>query len=89
MIVFLITRNFIFPYYVISSISKYCRYPDGTMLPSNGMNYALQIGLWTLEILHVYWASLIIKMAYKAIVKGSVEDDIRDVEDEADTKKNQ
>jgi hypothetical protein len=88
MVVFIASRNFVFPYYVISSIPKYCRYPDGTMLPSNGMNYALQIGLWTLEALHVYWASLILKMAYKAVVKGAVEDDIRDVEDKLE-KKNQ
>ena len=86
MVVFIASRNFVFPYYVISSIPKYCRYPDGTMLPSNGMNYALQIGLWTLEVLHVYWASLILKMAYKAIVKGGVEDDIRDVVEEENKK---
>jgi TLC domain len=58
-ITFLVTRNFIFPYYVILSIPKYCRYPNGDMMPSNGMNYALQIALWTLEALHIYWGGLV------------------------------
>ena len=28
-------------------------------MPSNGMNYALQMALWTLECLHVYWGGLV------------------------------
>ena len=70
------------------AIPKYARYPNGSLLPSDGINYSFQIGLWTLEVLHIYWASLIVKMAYKAVMKGNVEDDIRDVVNK-ETKKNQ
>ncbi|KAJ3367368.1 Ceramide synthase 3 [Kappamyces sp. JEL0680] len=85
---FIVTRNIIFPFGVILSIPKYARHPDGTMMPSNGMNYALQVGLWTLECLHCYWGSLIVAMAYKAIVKGKIEDDIRNVDEDSVEAKN-
>jgi hypothetical protein len=32
-----------------------------------------------LACLHVYWASLILKMAFKAVVEKGVNDDIRNV----------
>ncbi|KAJ3271155.1 hypothetical protein HDV01_007013 [Terramyces sp. JEL0728] len=78
---FIVTRNYLFPFYVVMSISKYCRFPDGTLMPTNGWNYSFQGALWILAALHVYWASLLLKMLYSAIVNKGVEDDIRNVED--------
>jgi hypothetical protein len=72
------------------SISTYARYPSGDrmgeLLPDNTTSYYMQGTLWILEVLHVYWGFLILKMVKKAILSGGTEDDIRNVEDKTPKK---
>ncbi|RKO86832.1 TRAM/LAG1/CLN8 homology domain-containing protein, partial [Blyttiomyces helicus] len=76
-VVFIITRNWIFPYYVIGSIPSTAVFPDGTRIPyTNECMYMLCI----LEVLHIYWAFLILKMAKAALVSKGVDDDVRNEE---------
>ncbi|KAJ3147224.1 hypothetical protein HK101_002251 [Irineochytrium annulatum] len=84
-LVFLVMRNFLFPFYVISSPILYGRHADGRLVPFGraDLHYFCVGCLCVLECLHVYWAYLILKMAYKAVVEKKVEGDIRD-EDEED-----
>ncbi|KAI8900254.1 TRAM/LAG1/CLN8 homology domain-containing protein [Globomyces pollinis-pini] len=78
---FIVTRNGLLPF-MISLIPRYLVYPDGSYMPSNFIMRSIQLFLCTLELLHIYWATLIIKMAYKALVEKGVSDDIRDVDQE-------
>ena len=48
-------------------------------MPDDNTNFWFQFTLWTLEVLHVYWAILILQMVYKAIRDQGVKDDIRNV----------
>ncbi len=82
-VVFMITRNFIFPYYVIGSIPKYCHHEDGTAIPNgkSWMRDSAFIGLCLLEVLHIYWAILILKMIKLALTNSGVQGDIRNEED--------
>ncbi|KAI8911471.1 TRAM/LAG1/CLN8 homology domain-containing protein [Gorgonomyces haynaldii] len=76
--VFISSRNIFYPFFVLPSIYKYCRYPDGRLFPSDNFNiWVFQAPLWFLEVLHIYWSCLILKMIYKAIVEKGVKDDIR------------
>ena len=77
---FIVTRNIIFPMYIILSIPRYAWFPDGTMMPDPVTNITIHAALWVLEILHVSWAFLICQMAYKALVEKGVGDDIRNVD---------
>jgi ceramide synthetase len=82
-IVFIITRNLIFPYYVIASIPKYCYHEDGSDIPY-GKGYIRDsafIALCILEVLHIYWAALILKMVKLAVTKAGVQGDIRNEDD--------
>lgn len=67
------------------SIPIYARYTSGDrigeLLPDNITNYYMQGTLWILEILHIYWGFLILKMVKKAILSGETGDDIRNVEE--------
>ena len=77
--VFLITRNYIFPVYVISSLYVYGYYEDGTELPRGHayIKWNAFYALCILEILHIYWGFLILKMVKVAIFSNGVQDDIR------------
>ena len=77
-VVFILTRNVFFPFFVLPSINKYAQHPDGSMLADHPFNFWVFVApLWFLEALHIYWASLIVRMAVKAIRSGQVEDDVR------------
>ncbi|KAI8900255.1 TLC domain-containing protein [Globomyces pollinis-pini] len=78
---FIITRNFVFPYYIVMSIPIHAVYA-GVPVPTKNLNYAFQAFLWTLEVLHLYWGFLILKMVKRAIVASGVEDDIRNVDED-------
>ncbi|KAJ3047024.1 Ceramide synthase 3 [Rhizophlyctis rosea] len=85
-VVFIITRNWIYPYYVIGSILTYgFLEKDGKLIPipedGPGIRASAIFGMTVLEILHVYWAFLIVKMAKKAIVDKGVGDDTRNEDD--------
>ncbi|KAJ3113365.1 hypothetical protein HDU96_003501 [Phlyctochytrium bullatum] len=83
-LVFIVTRNFIFPVYVISSAPLYGYHSDGTQIPfgRGDIFYFCVACLCVLCALHYYWAYLIIKMAFKALVDKKVEGDIRDDDDD-------
>ncbi|KAI8823641.1 TLC domain-containing protein [Fimicolochytrium jonesii] len=76
--VFIITRNYIFPVYVIGSIFKYGGEGDHAILYGDfTVRDAATVCLCLLEVLHIFWSSLIVKMAYKALTTGAVGDDTR------------
>ncbi|KAJ3037972.1 hypothetical protein HDV00_001175 [Rhizophlyctis rosea] len=85
-VVFIITRNIIYPIYVIASIPQYAWVErDGKSIPipenNPGIRASALFGMSVLEVLHIYWAFLILKMAKKAIVDKGVGDDTRNEED--------
>lgn len=49
-------------------------------MPTPFIYWTLGGSLWVLVCLHIYWASLILKMAFKAAVEKGVGDDVRNVE---------
>ncbi|KAJ3114960.1 Ceramide synthase 3 [Phlyctochytrium bullatum] len=83
-LVFIFTRNFIFPVYVISSAPLYAYHPDGQIVPYGraDVHYFCVGCLCVLCALHYYWAYLIVKMALKALIDKKVEGDIRDDDDD-------
>ena len=92
-LVFIATRNVIFPLYVISSIPLYCHYEDGRAIPDGKAHIrdSAFVGLCVLEALHMYWAYLvcflnhslqkILKMVKIAVMSSGVQDDIRNEEE--------
>ncbi|KAJ3101627.1 Ceramide synthase 2 [Phlyctochytrium planicorne] len=84
-VIFLFTRSFVFPVYVVPAVNYYGYHEDGTPVPYGRLDirYFCMGGLWILCCLHFYWSYLIIKMVFKAIIDKKVEGDIRD-EDEDD-----
>ncbi|KAJ3327556.1 Ceramide synthase 4 [Blyttiomyces sp. JEL0837] len=85
-LVFIVTRNYIFPYNVLYGIYLFAKHPDGRRVPW-GRDDLFQfccVCLIILACLHVYWGSLIVKMIYKAIVEKKVEDDVRELDDDDD-----
>ncbi|KND00502.1 uncharacterized protein SPPG_04817 [Spizellomyces punctatus DAOM BR117] len=72
--VFIWTRNWIFPVYVIRSCYDWS-FKDNTSLITPAT--AATAFLILLEAFHLYWASLILKMAKKAILDKGVSDDTR------------
>ncbi|KAI8900253.1 TRAM/LAG1/CLN8 homology domain-containing protein [Globomyces pollinis-pini] len=78
--IFIITRNFIFPLYAINSTFIYMKREDGTYFPTETFYFTLLSALWVLEVLHVYWSYLILKMVRKALSEKGVSDDIRNTE---------
>ncbi|KAJ3201280.1 Ceramide synthase 3 [Dinochytrium kinnereticum] len=83
-LVFIFTRNFIFPVYIITASPFYGYHPDGSVIPYGryDLNYFCVACLCVLCVLHYYWAYLIVRMAIKALVDKKVEGDIRDDEDD-------
>ena len=80
-LVFILSRNVFYPFYVLTSIQEYGVWQDGTPLPTAPVRYSAEVGLWILELMHIYWAFLILKMAVGAILNKGVSDDIRDEDD--------
>ncbi|KAI9096938.1 TLC domain-containing protein [Phlyctochytrium arcticum] len=76
--VFIYTRNWLFPVYIIRSCYDFTfgdpLNPPHLFNPARLSVYFLCI----LEAFHIYWASLIVKMAKKAIMDKGVSDDMRD-----------
>jgi hypothetical protein len=76
-LVFFVSRNIVFPFFVIMSVHRYGYYENGVPVPTHFFSALFKIALWTLEVLHVYWASQIGRMIYIAIRENGVQDDIR------------
>ncbi|XP_014902430.1 ceramide synthase 2 isoform X2 [Poecilia latipinna] len=85
-IVFMVTRLVIFPFWLI-----HCTwvYPLERFDPFFGY-YFFNIMLMVLQILHVYWAFLITRMAYKFVFSKQLDGDVRsdEEEDDSDSQKN-
>ncbi|KAL2912643.1 Ceramide synthase 5 [Polyrhizophydium stewartii] len=81
-VVFIISRNIVYPFYVVSSVRYYAFFPDGSAMPSYYVHYGFEALLWTLEVLHIYWAYLIVRMAISAVFNKGVSDDVRGDDDE-------
>lgn len=79
-LVFIATRNIIYPFYVIASVLKYCYWEDGTSMPNFPIHMTFITSLSVLAIMHVYWGALILNMVYLAITEKGVADDIRNIE---------
>lgn len=83
---FMVTRLVIFPFWLI-----HCTwvYPLERFDPFFGY-YFFNIMLMVLQILHIYWAFLISRMAYKFIFNKQLEGDVRsdEEEDDSDSAKN-
>ncbi|KAJ3085161.1 hypothetical protein HK102_000252 [Quaeritorhiza haematococci] len=79
-LVFFVTRNVIFPVHVISSVPLYAYHDDGSKMPfgNNTINWILVAALSTLEVLHIYWFYLIMRIAIKAVRSSGVQGDVRD-----------
>ncbi|KAJ3280129.1 Ceramide synthase 3 [Borealophlyctis nickersoniae] len=82
-LIFIYTRNYLFPRYVIHSILKYGYMANGDPVPFGvrAIRDWSVVGLCILEVLHIYWAYLILKMAKKAILNKGVGDDTRNDDD--------
>ncbi|KAI9341556.1 TRAM/LAG1/CLN8 homology domain-containing protein, partial [Zopfochytrium polystomum] len=78
--VFMFTRNYIFPVYVITAPFLYQTRGDGPDDIPLAIFWLCVGCLIVLALLHVYWAFLLIKMIIRAIRAKSVEGDVRDVE---------
>ncbi|KAJ3155158.1 hypothetical protein HDU89_007348 [Geranomyces variabilis] len=80
-LVFIVTRNWIFPFYVIRSVFQYAYdAPHPTLAMGISVRDAAVAGLCMLELFHLFWASLILRMAKNAIVNKGVGDDTRNTE---------
>ncbi|XP_078280148.1 ceramide synthase 2-like [Rhinoraja longicauda] len=79
-LVFLITRLVIFP---ILGILTACYYSVFVFRPFFGY-YFFNLLLMVLQILHIFWAYLIVRMAVKFVFAGKVEKDERSDVDESD-----
>lgn len=77
---FLVSRTYVFPCYLITSVPKYFRYDNGYPMPDKTYYYTMQAVLWSLFLLHVYWGFLILTMVKSAIVNKGVSDDVRNVD---------
>lgn len=79
---FLITRLYIYPFYILHTATyKFAKYfrPYGWYC----VGTTIAVGLL---ILHIMWAHIILKMAFKAFTKGPLDKDDRSgTEDESDT----
>ncbi|KAL1464211.1 hypothetical protein WDU94_003879 [Cyamophila willieti] len=82
----LLTRNYIFPFWIIRSTSMDAPKIANTMFPAYYLFNGLLIILF---ILHLFWTRLIIKIAFQYFQAGEVGDDLRssssgeDVSDES------
>ncbi|NXV72155.1 CERS4 synthase, partial [Atlantisia rogersi] len=78
--VFLISRLVIFPYTVLYNTFYYSM---EIFQPFSGY-YFVNALLTILQLLHVFWSYLIIRMVYKFILQGTMEKDMRSDTEESD-----
>lgn len=77
MVAWIVPRDFYFPMWVLRSMLFECL---ETVVGENSRpavpHYELMTGLlMLLQILHLYWTFLILRIAYTAVVKGNMEDE--------------
>ncbi|TPX56724.1 hypothetical protein PhCBS80983_g04328 [Powellomyces hirtus] len=80
-VTFIVTRNWIFPAYVIRSVFQYAYdAPHPILFAGISVRDAAVFCLCLLEVFHLYWSSLILKMAKNAVMNKGVSDDARNEE---------
>jgi len=77
-IIFLFTRLYIFPAYLLHTVVVDCR----QIIPPFTGWYISVLLLVILQLLHIFWAMTILRMAFMMLNKGNVEKDDRSDEDE-------
>lgn len=77
-VVFAVTRNVLFPFYII----RHCIVDYGTVLPAITAVKVFVGFMCVLACLHVFWMSMIVKMAVKMAQEGAATKDDRS-EDES------
>lgn len=84
-----------YPYYVIMSFLWYAKHEDGQRYPSGDYKlfHTVMILLYILQVLHIYWAYLVIfhnlnsnqfkivQLATKVLTEKELKGDIRDKDD--------
>eukprot|EP01130_Rhizamoeba_saxonica_P005737 TRINITY_DN2278_c0_g1_i1.p1 TRINITY_DN2278_c0_g1~~TRINITY_DN2278_c0_g1_i1.p1 ORF type:complete len:199 (+),score=39.20 TRINITY_DN2278_c0_g1_i1:224-820(+) len=73
-VVFLVSRNIIYPIYVLPAATRY-----GAIVP---YGYRMVFCLYVLQMLFIFWGYLIIKMAVGMYINGDEKNDSRDVAQE-------
>ncbi|KAJ3064258.1 Ceramide synthase 2 [Podochytrium sp. JEL0797] len=80
-VVFMVTRNYIFPMVIVFPIFSLSKYEDGEQMPRGYGHYFYPIIVsgYILQALNFFWGYLILKMVGKVLVSGETpEGDIRD-----------
>ncbi|KAJ3002866.1 hypothetical protein HKX48_002070 [Thoreauomyces humboldtii] len=80
---FIVMRNFVFPAFIIRSIFQYAYdTPHPVLAMGISVRDVAVVGLCLLEVFHLYWATLILKMAKRAVMDKGVSDDTRNLDAE-------
>ncbi|XP_067932408.1 ceramide synthase 5-like [Watersipora subatra] len=74
-----ITRLVMFPYFILYTTSV----DASKIFGEAGFYYFFNALLWVLQILHVIWFYIIFSAAYKAVIVGQVERDVRSCSEES------
>ncbi|KAJ3249098.1 hypothetical protein HDU78_007060 [Chytriomyces hyalinus] len=80
---FLVTRDIVFPIYIIAPLMTYSKYEDGVQMPRGFGHYFYGIAgcLYVLQALNIFWGYLIVKMIARVVRSGSgPKGDVRDEE---------
>lgn len=80
-VVFALTRLVLYPYVCWSA-----HFETGQYLPKGGPEWFAVVLLYMLLALQIYWFSLVLRVAYKLLIQGAVEDVRSDDEDESPPK---
>ncbi|KAJ3072203.1 hypothetical protein HDU98_004045 [Podochytrium sp. JEL0797] len=83
-VTFMVTRNYLFPMYIVFPLQANTKYEDGVQMPRGYGHYfyPLFVCTYVLQALDVFWGYLILKMVAKVMASGETpKGDIRD-EDE-------
>ena len=81
-LVFLVSRLYVFPVHVLYPFVNYLASTEGVLKSSLVPYYQFGPGLLiVLQILHVFWGFLIVKMVVQALFSGKVGDDVREEDD--------
>ncbi len=79
---FIISRNIIYPAYIVSSTFYYCFHEDGRPIPNGNhiVHWTAKGSLLILQALHIYWSFLIVKTAARALSPKGIKD-VREKDD--------
>lgn len=80
---FILTRDFIFPYYVVLTAVKDYLYVPGLTDEGNCPYFIFPLAtLFVLQFLHLVWSGMIVKMVVETLHNNGVKGDIREDHDD-------